>query len=95
MKKVTIYQVTIYQAYSIFEQGTGYSLNPWRGDDEYYKGYDDGGTDYVLPNGYSLAHTKDGELAIFDDNDNYCDIVNDDGMPILVSDEGYQALNKA
>ena len=93
---ITIYKVTLYESYAIWEQGTGYSLNPWRGDDIYYKGYDDGGITYTLPDGYTLANMRDGQPAIYDSDGEHCDIVPDyDGKPILVSLAGFTSLNQA
>jgi hypothetical protein len=41
---------------------------------------------YVLPQGYTVAKTKFGELAIWDQRDQYCDIVQHScGRPQLVS----------
>lgn len=98
MKRVKIYVVECTQAYSMSEQGVGFSLRPWGDDTEYYQGDDDGGTYYDLPENYELSETKYGEPAIYrkDDDGNYChcNIVHQDSdrgyekEPILVSKMG-------
>jgi hypothetical protein len=62
---VTIYKIAVLEAYMMSEQGTCFSLRPWGQNTDYYKGDDDGGREYVLPDGYELAETVDGIPAIF------------------------------
>lgn len=87
MTAVLIYKSECTKAYSMSEQGEGYSLRPWsNGDSGYYEGDDDGGLWYTLPDGYSIGETVSGEKAIFDANDKHCEIVmHRSGRPQLVS----------
>jgi hypothetical protein len=71
MKKVKIYTITCTQGFQMAEQGTNYSLTPWGNDTVYYKGFDDGGKDYELPEGFEVAETNDGTPAIYKGNDHY------------------------
>jgi hypothetical protein len=71
MSKVKIYKVTCTKAYQMAEQGEGFSLTPWGKDTEYYDGFDDGGKDYELPDGFKLAQTIDGTPAIYKGKDHY------------------------
>lgn len=87
MTTVTIYKITIDQAYMMSEQGEGFGLRGWSGDDGYYSGWDDGGKEYVLPKGYHVAEggPLPGEYFIFDADDRMCDIVmHSSGRPQLV-----------
>jgi len=62
---IRVYKVTVTHAYMISETGTRYSLTPWGDDTEVYKGYDDGGMDYLLPDDYELLECKGGGLEIY------------------------------
>lgn len=95
MATVTIYKVTCTEGYMMDEQGTGFSLEPWGRDTTYYKGYDDGGKEYLLPVGYEVGETKYDEPAIYLDGTYYCDIVRDTGgIPTLVSSRGIVPLRE-
>ena len=62
---VTIYQITLTKAYSMYEQGTRYSLAPYANhNSQYYEGYDDGGQQYALPKGYQLTKGEGGSPRI-------------------------------
>ena len=67
------------------EQGVGANLTGWGNNTQYYEGTDDGGLEYVLPEGYSVGKTVIKESAIFDEKNKYCGIVNKDGKIYLVS----------
>lgn len=71
MTKVKIYKVTCTKAFMMDEQSEGFSLAPWGNNTEYYEGFDDGGKDYDLPDGFELAETIDGTLAIYKGKDHY------------------------
>lgn len=92
---VRVYEVTLYKSYAMYEQGTSFSLKPWSGDDAYYGGYDDGGKNYKLPEGYRLGETIYGEPAIYDDRNRYCELTKWHGRPAFITDKGYLALNIA
>lgn len=86
MNTVTIYQVSVTSGYMASECGTRYSLTPWGSDTEYYTGRDDGGREYVLPDGYTVAKTRLGDEAIYDMEDNECEITTHSSRrPQLVS----------
>lgn len=90
---VKLYKITITKAYMMSEQGTGYSLTPWSGNNVDYEGYDDGGRDYLLPEGYKVGETVDGTIAIFDANDQYCSIsAKNNGNPTLVTGSGAEPI---
>lgn len=86
MGTVKIYKGTVTKAHmASMELGSGFGLTPWGEDTPEYEGYDDGGRDYILPDGYEIAKTKYGEIAIYH-GENYCDIlINSSGRPQLVS----------
>lgn len=84
MQKVKLYHVTCTEAWNAWTTGEGWSLEPWPGDGTYTRGYDDGGHDYVLPDGYHLGEIKDGSPAIFKDgNDRAVTLIDSDGRPAL------------
>jgi hypothetical protein len=91
---VKIYKSVCTKGYMLSEQGEGASLTGWGSNTEYYEGYDDGGKDYALPEGYSLGKTASGEVAIFDEKDNYCTIVNEDGKILLVTAFGITEIKE-
>ena len=88
MTTVKIYKITREQTYMADEQGEGYSLEQWGNDTLYYKGYDDGGKEYQLPEGYEVAKTVSGDLAIYDASGNYCDLFTQNGKPAIVTPSG-------
>ena len=80
--KIKLYHVTQHQAYSILEQGSWFSFEPYGSNSMYYQGYDDGGKDYILPDGYTIGKTQDGETGVFCDGQ-YIHIGKHDDMPAL------------
>jgi hypothetical protein len=64
-KTVKLYIITCTKAYRMDEQGTRVSLEPWQSNSIYYDGYDDGGHDYILPDGYHVARANDEMLHIY------------------------------
>jgi len=84
-KKIIIYEITCTYSYMMDEQGICYSLEPWGSNTKHYKGYDDGGQEYILPDGYRLAYNKYGERKIFDPTGRYVSIRHDGGNPMLVT----------
>lgn len=66
MKTVKLYKITCTKAFvASAELGSGFSLTPWGNDTEYYEGYDDGGKDYILPDGYEVAKSNGGTMEIY------------------------------
>ena len=85
MKKVKLYKVTCTESYMINEQGEGYKLYPWGNDTQDYKGHDDGGNYYVLPEGYEIAENNSGEVEIYK-GEKHCEILmHHSGLPQLIS----------
>ena len=95
MTTVKLYQITVTKSYMMDEQGTGFSLKPWGDNTIHYEGYDDGGKEYQLPEGYELSETTFGEVAIFDSKGEYCKIVTVGNKPELVSGLGQVKLKLA
>ena len=86
---VTIYNITRYQAYMADECGSGYTLTPWGKDTLYYKGDDDGGRQYHLPDGYEVTNTDFGDPAIYDKDGKYCTLITTkDDCPAIVDKDG-------
>lgn len=92
--QVKIYEVTCYQSFMMSEQGTGFSLTPWGRDTMEYKGYDDNGTLYILPDGYKVADLVNGGKGIFDMNDKYRELINSDNIPAILLDYDILKLEK-
>ena len=95
MKTVKIYKITQTESYMMMEQGTGYSLNPYGKETRYYKGYDDGGIDYIIPDSFTVETGNDEQLHFYDSNGNYCELVSRYGKPALVADDDYVFLKSA
>jgi hypothetical protein len=73
---MTIYTVECYKAYRMDEQYAGvFSLMPWDGDNEYYEGDDDGGEEYLIPDGYEVAEDATGMLRLYDSQGKDHDII--------------------
>ncbi|MBQ9000482.1 MAG: hypothetical protein IJ087_01360 [Eggerthellaceae bacterium] len=64
MATATIYQVHVYEAPSIRETGSHWSLEPWGGNTVDFKGEDDGGAIYRLPDGFTVGTIMGGVPAI-------------------------------
>ena len=69
-----IFQVTCHQGYSIHDQGSGPSLESWGCDTNYFRGDDDGGELYALPDGYHVAEMQYGGLGLYDRRGSYCNL---------------------
>jgi hypothetical protein len=91
---VTIYTIMLDNAPTMLEtMRPHYSLAPWEQpmwddhtiDARDYSGDDDGGVEYVLPDGFVVSETVMGDTAIFDGKGNHWDIVpHSSGRPQLV-----------
>ncbi len=83
---VRLYKVTCTKAFvASMEQGTRFSLLPWSGNNAEYEGYDDGGANYILPDGYSVSNDNYDVPHIYDAKDNYCALVVVNGNPAIVT----------
>lgn len=92
MKTVKIYKVTCTNAFLASDQGTGFSLSPWGSNTPNYQGYDDGGRDYVLPDGYIIAKSEGGSLGFYDFDDDHCPLDTQHGKPVLLTSAGSRYL---
>ena len=83
MKNVKIYKIYIEQSYEISTDRSAYSLSPWGENTAYYKGDDDGGRDYILPDGYEVALNANDDLTIFNAKAKGCDLIKYNGKPAI------------
>ena len=64
-----------------------FSFMPYGKNTVYYKGQDDDGKDYVLPDGYVVGETKYGEPAIFDKNNQFVHLIKSFGEPAIINND--------
>ena len=95
MNTVKLYQVTTTKTHQTSEKEVSYSLYPWIGNNRDYEGTDDGGKDYVLPDGFEVSDTTTGERQIFDAKGEYCGITNKHNSPCLLTSDGDIVLKTA
>lgn len=85
MSTAKIYRVTCTGAFQMAENGSRFSLMPWGKNTTFYEGFDDGGRDYLLPDGYRLDLVG-FESPVICRGDEPCAIfVHSSGRPQLVS----------
>ena len=87
MSTVKIYKVTRTKAYMMSEQGTGFSLTPWGNNTPDYEGYDDGGKDYTLPDGFTVETGNDEQKHIYNTNNKCCELFSSKGHPAIMTDD--------
>lgn len=87
MKTIKIYKITITKAYMMSEQGEGFSLTPWNGNNIDYEGYDDGGKEYFLPEGYEIAMSNSETLEIYNSAGQHCPLVKKFNSPCIIDDD--------
>lgn len=99
MNTVKIYRITCYQAPQMYATGERVSLEPWGHNAPGYKGEDDGGTDYIVPDGYHVAEDNSGTIHIYPVGESYpCELtMNSTGIPTITANvyPGYITLKKA
>lgn len=83
MDTVTIYRINCYDAPVKEELGESFSLVPWGEDDPARDGEDDGGKDYVLPDGYALD-AQDGVPVLLNADGSPCGLQVHNGCPLLI-----------
>ena len=88
LNTVTLYKITQTIAFQMSEQGEGYSLEPYSSNSTYYEGEDDGGKDYILPEGYTVAEAMMGETQIYNSKGEHCQIIKKFNSPCLITSEG-------
>jgi hypothetical protein len=92
MTTVTIYLTECTKAYQMYEQhGPSASLRPWGDNTSEYEGRDDGGAQYVLPDGFSVDELISGEQAIFKGDDHYA-LATIQGKPALIGGQKYEPI---
>jgi hypothetical protein len=95
MKKVTIYKITVTKAYvASMELGTRYSLSPWGENTTEYEGYDDGGHQYELPEGFFVAESQGGSLEFYGANDAHFVLASAENLPMLTDGDQDIILHK-
>lgn len=82
---VKIYLVTCAKAYSMSEQGSGFSLHPWGSNTDYYEGYDDGGKEYILPEGFRVGMSVGEGLQIYREQECCSLVTHSSGRPQIVT----------
>jgi len=92
---VELYKVTVTKSYMMSEQRAGYDLNPWSGNNRDYEGYDDGGREYILPDGFEVSKSTHGQLFIYRGND-HCEISvhYTSGLPMILCGDIISAVLK-
>jgi len=88
LNTVTLYKIKQTKAFQMSEQGEGYSLELYSSNSTYYEGEDDGGKEYILPEGYYVAEAMIGEPQIYNAKGEYCQIIKKFNSPCLVTSEG-------
>ena len=95
MKTVKLYTMECTKAFSIHEQGSSYSLNPWGENTTEIDGYDDGGKDYDMPDGFEVCEMSiTGGLGIFQGDTHIPIIENTSGRPALIAKDGQEICLK-
>ena len=87
---VTIYKINCYASLDPARVGESCSLLPWDDSDPGCRGTDDGGRDYVLPEGYA-CRTESGAPAVFSAEGVCCEVLLHNGTPLLVDAEKRRA----
>ena len=95
MATVRIYKVTVYESYRMDECGTRYTMLPWGGDTIDYRGCDDGGVDYVLPDGFEVGENYAGVPMVFTPEGEGCVLENCGNKPGLRTKDGLWQLRRA
>jgi len=72
---VKIYEIFVHESLEANGEGYHYSLAPWGDNTKYYKGSDDGGLDYILPDGYTVAEDVTGTMQIWNEKGEHCELV--------------------
>lgn len=90
MQRVILYKIYLNEEEGIGE-GAQYSIVPW---EEVLIGSsieDDGGKDYVLPDGYAL-HEHDDHTCICNENGTHCFVQSHNGVPLLIDEDKKMAI---
>lgn len=91
MELITIYKISCYQADEENLLGDSFSLSPWDDSRSGFDGEDDGGREYVLPQGYSFV-LDEGVPLIVNEQRFSCALQDYNGLPVLVDSVKKQAI---
>lgn len=92
---VTLYKITITRSIMMSDLGCGYSLRPWGNNTDMIEGHDDGGEQYVLPQGFEVSSTIGGEVAVFRGSQHCPLVCHPSGRPQIVSHPDSPVLKRA
>lgn len=99
MNTVKIYRIYCHNAPEMYATGERLSLEPWGKNTPDYQGEDDGGTEYILPDGYHVSEDRAGTPHIYPVGESCpCGLsINKGGIPTItaVTYPGYIALRRA
>jgi hypothetical protein len=95
IQTIRIYRVECTEAFTMYELGAGYSLEPWGKDTDYYKGGDDGGEEYQLGPGYEVADDMTGTPQIYNAAGHVCMLVGHTHPALIDADLGPHAARLA
>lgn len=95
METITVYRQTITEAQNACELGSRFTLIPYYDYTNTTKGYDDGGTDYIMPEDYSIGQNIYALPAFFDGMGRVCQLIDIDGCPHICGPSETIPLNKA
>ena len=80
---VTVYRITCFSAPEPGREGESCSLLPFR-EEPGLSGRDDGGRDYVLPEGYGAGIGPGGAPSVYSAEGALCEIMLHNGAPLLI-----------
>ena len=83
MDTVTLYRIFCYHAPHEEQEGETFSLVPWTEENATLQCEDDGGKDYVLPEGYGLS-AENGIPVILNPDNQPCGLQEHNGFPLLI-----------
>lgn len=97
MATAKIYHIWRDRGIHVGETGEGWDVRPYGNNTGMLNGTDDGGQDYILPDGYSVGQDCDGVPHLYSDKDSMpVMLVNNGGHPVIVTESGgYITLKRA
>lgn len=91
MKTITLFRTECFHAEDSALLGVDYALVPWDEEDVCCRGEDDGGKDYVLPEGYELS-AQDGVPILLNPDGARCGLQSHNDCPLLVDEQKKLAI---
>lgn len=95
MQTVKIYKIYCNKSFGMLKRDTWYCLEPWSGNTSDYDGSDDGGKDYIIPDGFTVSKGNDNMLHFYDSNNNYCKLTTEFGKPAIMIGTSFKVLKMA